>query len=602
MLLFRAKFCTFASLLCCGTCDRVKKLVLFQFRISLIGCSITVLPSIEYLNEEMSRKRTRTDLDSSDGEMESVNHSRFASENPNDVRASSLISLNGIISKSFNPKKAFENNFISQLGNLLSSSHEKDFKLLGLSLDAGTKLYGSKVEQVYHSTQKVSSSLSMATENRENDENDLLDENDGNQNRRIKKRKPLKKINTIAANVELLNGKPETYIECDPLFYHLSANFDVGNANSLLLANLHENPAGKILLNSEDYLNFTEADAVETSEMMFEFDMSILNGGLDHENICPKFSDFDFFQRDLNMSELVSIRPSQNTNIQTQDYIFDADADVETIELPEDNFDFGENFANSSDGNDSLDNVCNPSESSTVKNQNLFDILPEDNAYEDFFNKNFLKRVFKNKLKKPIVSKKKVVRQKTITPDNIYEDDVDFLKVINEDKAHISKTMLSTASLNKWNLARESYEDSESVNVDFTLDLVNSIFIRDKFAFDIVRSAFNKNVLGNGYEENKENEDDVASYDDEVPRDDFDNSTDALNGFDGIVDFNLDMNTDTANVDLGLSDEPVHIDALNIDYAKVSKKIDIKKVKSKMWDIIQSGEEMKTVSCFYFKE
>ena len=51
--------------------------------------------------------------------------------------------------------------------------------------------------------------------------------------------------------------------------------------------------------------------------------------------------------------------------------------------------------------------------------------------------------------------------------------------------------------------------------------------------------------------------------------------------------FNLDLDTEPINnLD---TEQPHHVDALDIDYAKVAKKVDIKRVKSSMWSLIKQA-------------
>lgn len=475
-----------------------------------------------------------------------------------------LNSVYEINSKAFNPSKAFNYNFINHIDSFVTT--QVDFKLIGQSLDAGTRVYLSKVNLVLNNTHKMSSSLNMAIDDQKHDEDDeFLDDNLLPVAENKKKKKVRKKINTIATNVESLNGKLETNIEIDPLFHHLSDAFDVGNVNSLLMANLRVDNNGVMLLDSNASLNFKSTQAEKSTNSFSINDLAKVS--FEEMYVCKYYRDFEFLKRDDNVDfDELTCKHTAQTDV---DLSFNLNGDVDEINEPVD-FDFGDHFnVNTSElDNISTNNVSDVSTDQFTDSEqpNILQILPLTNANNQFFNGNFLKRVFKNVYHfRDTNVKRNPNPKKKEQPENVYSEKV------NEDLFRECKTnSYSDSIVSKWiNESEDRHLENET---GFEYKQIKSCFTRncdfDNLYWKPEKKAMNQNS----------NIDLVDSFQ-EDGRHDFDSTVDDM----APIDFNLDSNTDKFDT------EPIHIDALDIDYAKVSKNIDIKKVKFGMWDTIQKS-------------
>ncbi|KAH9418289.1 hypothetical protein DERP_010155 [Dermatophagoides pteronyssinus] len=497
-----------------------------------------------------------------------------------------LNSLHEINSKTFNPNNAFSYDFISIIDAFLLRRENIDFKMIAMSIDAGTKLYESKVSVVFSNTQKISSSLSMATseQNAANFDDGLFDNDLGENNARTRRKKQRKNIKTIAANIETLNGKPDTNIEIDPLFHHLSAAFDVGNVNSLLMTNLSVNPHGALLLDSKASLDFDSLPNIECRSMKFPFIKS--EYAFEHPYICRPCMNFEFLHRDIDIEpeELTSQRQiDTDTNL---NFDFDINANVDDIQEPEElNFD---DYVNSSIINDV---TVNDNDTGT---ENILKFLPQANEMDNqLFNREFLQKKFQNILRYRTLSRKdrsapRPKRQK-IAPVAF-----DYLNIVHNDRD--KKFKISSSSHFQDQTVSKWISSSKEKRLD---EIQRNFHSNNKFcSFLTMNFDFYASLENNNKNKRKINTDDY--YDDGISNDGgFDEHADEtirhqtnfdFNDDDFIDErpaFNLDLDTEPINnLD---TEQPHHVDALDIDYAKVAKKVDIKRVKSSMWSLIKQA-------------
>ncbi|XP_017462164.1 PREDICTED: uncharacterized protein LOC108355514, partial [Rhagoletis zephyria] len=327
-----------------------------------------------------------------------------------------------------------------------------DFKLIALSLDAGTRVWTSKVDLVYRSTQKVSNSLSMATGDEKAGGGANFEDEEGlfensflrNEKKKAAAKKRRKMAPTIVANTDTINGKLEMNIAVDPLFHHFSAAFDVGNVNSMLMTNLASDPSGVLLLDSAEMLNFDDAYKQEkqpsktTTVDLSDFHITLggsrqrdleseeYGGGI---TVCPPMGDFDitnfsFNDRDASIDHLVSgsmTSPMKSTAFPATggpydggqgrpSFEFDIDAPVDDVDVGDDD-DYGGDHdggdggghhsgdedgggcgAHGKDHHPQANQLYNQLDASLLE-ASMMDILPANK--NEFFNKNFLRQVFR---------------------------------------------------------------------------------------------------------------------------------------------------------------------------------------------------------------
>ena len=153
------------------------------------------------------------------------------------------------------------------MASLIKDSGEVNFKLATTALDAGTKIYVSRVDCVHTDVSKVANSIVQALDSKskknasdDTDEEEPADDpvndqeaGDENANKKTKAKRTHKRKagSKIAANQESLNvAKVETNVEIDPIFHKLTTSHDMGNVNSLFLANLNLDSVCGLILDS----------------------------------------------------------------------------------------------------------------------------------------------------------------------------------------------------------------------------------------------------------------------------------------------------------------------------------------------------------------
>ncbi|KAJ6218896.1 hypothetical protein RDWZM_004708 [Blomia tropicalis] len=498
-----------------------------------------------------------------------------------------LQSIHQINSKAFDPRQAFSTNFINNLKKFLVDPHgNTDFKLIGASLDAAVKVYSSKVDTVFRQAQKFSSSLVMATDQQvEIDDLDegLLEDDDNNQQK--KKKKKVNKRNNIIASADQLNGKFDKNIEIDPLFHQLSEAFDVGNVSSLLMVNLKTDPNKVMLLDSKASLDFENYKSVKPCPLVIE-DINEINefkevfDSMETCSVCPKFGNFEFTNRESQL-DIITSNP---INLDSINYQIDIDGDVEEIDIHEnDNIDtlFNEDFHADDDEESSIlrpvdDHKLEDGRETSEDNTNkVLALLPHDDNH--LFNKVFLrkflkKRLFSNRIQPDHTKQKRLVKS---YPENVFS--------LFEDEFELESSRIHEEILRKW------YSKSKGE------------FLLTDHGFTSYGLRECGHMLGTSfldlYKQTSGPHSDDINFTDTWNKQSSDEHQD-----DGVMnEDSFDINQDEFGFDSApLSDNHIddeHVEALDIDYAKVSKKVDIKRIKKGMWEIIEQ-ESTVTVPMF----
>lgn len=172
-----------------------------------------------------------------------------------------------------------------------------DFQLAGVTLDAGVKIYCSRVDSVHVNAFKVLGGLSQANPR-------VADGDGGNpsddvsadpQSTRTRSGHPGRA--TLESNLQTITSqKLETDLVVDPLFQKMSAAFDEGGASGMLINNLSVSPAGQVIFDSAEssatlmHTGGNEGDDLADDEV---YTLSDLGPPPDDRNkICPNFLRF----------------------------------------------------------------------------------------------------------------------------------------------------------------------------------------------------------------------------------------------------------------------------------------------------------------------
>lgn len=141
---------------------------------------------------------------------------------------------------------------------------DTNFQVAGVTLDAGVRIYCSRVDSVHSNAFKVLGALSRTS--KPNDSGDLEDADDeGDETQKKRKRSAHRSGgNTLESNIESLTvHKLETDLAVDPLFQKMSAAFDEGGAKGMLLNNLAVGHHSEIIFDSSELVQLSSESETE---------------------------------------------------------------------------------------------------------------------------------------------------------------------------------------------------------------------------------------------------------------------------------------------------------------------------------------------------
>jgi condensin complex subunit 2 len=187
-------------------------------------------------------------------------------------------------------KNTWDLNLIEHLSELVKpeskGAQEKDgnsdlnFQKASCTLDAGVKIYSSRVDSIHTDAFKVLGGLHR-TSNEQEDENaagaDAEDGSGEKKSRRSRKQVDLDPSATLEQNQDALNVKKfDLSFTVDPLFHQTSMKFDEGGAKGLLLNHLHVTQGCELVFDSCDnrynrYIRNPGDDASEEDLLIDDF-------------------------------------------------------------------------------------------------------------------------------------------------------------------------------------------------------------------------------------------------------------------------------------------------------------------------------------------
>ncbi|PXF50142.1 Condensin complex subunit 2 [Gracilariopsis chorda] len=168
-----------------------------------------------------------------------------------------------------------------------------NFQLAGVTLDAGVKIYCSRVDSVHTNAFKVLGGLSRS--GNEDGSNNLEENSESTDNGRRQRRNG-RKAGTVTLETNLKNItslKLETDLAVDPLFQKMSAAFDEGGASSMLMNNLPIGPNAQVIFDSGEVADHLvrmgdENDALE--EALYDISKWLPQQPItENDTICAPF-------------------------------------------------------------------------------------------------------------------------------------------------------------------------------------------------------------------------------------------------------------------------------------------------------------------------
>lgn len=162
-----------------------------------------------------------------------------------------------------NAKNTWNLNLIDYIGEVLETTLTGgSFQAASCTLDAGVKIYSTRVDSVHTEAYKVLTSFARAdpqksSSSENNNDGEEGANKDGEEAEKSKKKRVRHGVNTLETNINNITVKKlELAYVIEPL-YHTSLgssnNFDVGSANSLLLNNLGLGYGCEVIIDSKNW-------------------------------------------------------------------------------------------------------------------------------------------------------------------------------------------------------------------------------------------------------------------------------------------------------------------------------------------------------------
>lgn len=542
-----------------------------------------------------------------------------------------------------NAKNAFGLHLIDFMSELLIKKELENFQVASTTLDASAKIYAGRVDAIHAETYKVLSGLGRsADKQKQADDDDAEHADDGGEGEgegaedKQKKKKKTRKSKTIETNLKNINvSKFDLEFEVDPMFKVMSAAFDEGGSSGLLLNNLRSfDNSQQLVLDANTVIETT--DDLDTSRIeerkenvdLTAFKESFQRIRLPDIKVCPAFCTFRFTNWDATeQSSMPGLSSSQ------LDHRFDMEAEPEPIPDTQDNMSVmgaGDDMDNlmddvadtnyDDDDEETIDKCVGDGKAAQLVQNVLSDmakgttgtlmqVLSTEPSDYSYFNKALLRtwagpdhwrsgNLSKGLQKSTLMQKSKAKQRQIYRID--LEEDIDFDAHFRPSKhTSLTKTTLNKYSKDQTTLPKDHHYDADTL---FKLFLMKRKMIRrqtdnpDEDVDDVIENY------------DYENKNDRENY---CPHDDVDDDND-----DGDMDFGdfgakeIEDSQESSSQDpfgqsqdpftqnftanesiLGdkLLAQPYKVNKIDIDYAKTAKKLDVKRLKSSMWQLLKSA-------------
>jgi len=278
-------------------------------------------------------------------------------------------------------KNAFNLQLIDYMATMIKKkeSDMNNFQVAAGTLDASTKIYAYRVDNVYGDTLKIASGLGQAGKQDEGtggegiegtEEGPGGEDGDPNNPDQPKKKRRLKKSSTVEKNLKNINvSKFELEFDVDPLFKKTSSQFDGGAGGNQFLATLSvRDETCELLLDSDTVMETVNTGLTPQKNPVGSGFSEVpgLEAGMDSLVVCTTFNNFSFTKWSLDregqddddeynrLNESISASQEERstgnvTGMETEENAFDAFAVPEPID------DLGDGMVDHDMGGDDMD-------------------------------------------------------------------------------------------------------------------------------------------------------------------------------------------------------------------------------------------------------
>ncbi|NXQ94789.1 CND2 protein, partial [Sagittarius serpentarius] len=530
-------------------------------------------------------------------------------------------------------KNAFGLHLIDYMTEILKQKDSEltNFKIAAGTLDASAKIYAVRVDAVHADTYKVLGGLGKDSAPTKNE--DSLEGEDSAAPEAVKRVQTKKKhlFKTIEKNLNNINvSEANRRCEVDPMFQKTAASFDECGTAGIFLTGLRTQSChcellfdSKIVpLPSSETLRLPNSDPVKVTDLK-----PLLAQCLEKRPICSSLAGFQFTKWDAESHDesVSALLDKFKKSDQVFDINVETDSDVEDCvpALPDNNFssdsprstvadkigEFRENLT-------SFGTVCQSKRTDVVPfgegdiRTMCLHLSMKPGEYSYFSPRTLSMWAgpehwrFRPRHKADADSGKETKKRSAKKAFEInFDEDIDFEAYFRKTKASVT---LAKSILESQNVK------STTLPTDFNYDPNNILQLFLKPAIKLFRTSEANSSL--------DHEDEIGEYDYNNPNDtsnfcpalqaaDSDDDNDPVQFMGQTEEFNLtagpggqdpELNRAVGDVDvatygeLNLIAEPQKVNRITIQYAKTAKKMDMKRLKKNMWDLLTEGQEKET--------
>ncbi|XP_075580187.1 condensin complex subunit 2 [Pelecanus crispus] len=530
-------------------------------------------------------------------------------------------------------KNAFGLHLIDYMTEILKQKDSEltNFKVAAGTLDASAKIYAVRVDVVHADTYKVLGGLGKDSAPTKDVDSPEGEDSPAPEAVKTVQKKKKHSFKTIEQNLNNINvSEANRRCEVDPMFQKTAASFDECSTAGIFLSGLHTQSwhsellfDSKIVpLPSSETLTLPSSDPVKVTDLK-----PLLTQCVEKRPICSSLAGFQFTKWDAEShDESVSALLDK---FKKSDQVFDINAEIDSDmedcvpTLPDDNFNSDSPRSTGTDkigefteNLNSFGTVCKKTDAVPFGEGDIgtmclhLSMKPGEYSY---FSPRTLSMWagpehwrFKPRHKSGAGSEKQTKKRSAKKAFEInFDEDIDFDAYFRKTKAPVT---LAKSILESQNVK------STTLPTDFNYDPNNMLQLFLKPVVKLCRMSEPDSSL--------DHEDEIGEYDYNNPNDtsnfcpalqaadsDDDNNTIQFMGQTG--EFNLTTHPEgqdaelsrvgggvdiTTYGELNLIAEPQKVNKIAIQYAKTAKKMDMKRLKKNMWDLLTDGQKKETVA------
>ena len=541
-------------------------------------------------------------------------------------------------SNKINPKNAFDLQLIDYMQDLVSTSEDgqMNFKIASSALDVGAKIYSNRVDCIQSEAQKVASSILMALDgqkadngrhgdNRDdtqggddndtsmNSANDSRVENDAqSKNSRKKTRRNVK---TVVEDETLLDAKLEKMVLGDPFLDGLSQDYDMSCPAALICYNALTQPNCLLTVESNNYRK-NYSDTAERVQPGSYTNVTLISKNTNcaqiirsnqTNSICPRLNNFLFNDRSTKISGFNSSLDNSSDPISQMNTSSSKLPTGGAHEFDPELYDDAGND-NLSDGADSVRGADCQDENDLIPNlDRIAASKPSEYGYSNDHHRllNTWAGPYAWKVAKAPGTAPTGLLRSTRKRVKIEQMPIDW----SEDKPQIDEEIVeksirhSAQVIRRWTKKPFRPQDHNYCE-ETTKKVMEHTFLRPEDTYHCVKTAADarKSVEGdhdyaNRHEKSDSISPELGGFDNVHDDSDDEFRADPIVDGNEVAVFGAALNTSlTQAADMefageNLIEQPFTVAQMVIPFAKIAKKMDVRKLKHVMWDLLKPLEK-----------